>query len=334
MPWAAIIPAAIGGIASLISGGMGASAASGASAAQIAAAKAAQQQIMDLLNQYNPQIGTAAQTAATDVTGAAGQAQTGLAGTLAQNRSDVLGGVGQANQLLSPFLGMGQGLAGDMLGQLQTQMAPGGDLNRTFNFQDIQNLDPGYQFRMDQASKALQSSAAAKGGALGGGTLQALSSLNQNMASSEAQNAFSRLTQQQQDRFNRMNSLLGTGLNTGMGAATAMGQNVLGANQFLANQAQTGATTLGNWMIQPAQFAGGLLTNAAQSEAGNAMTAGQSIANLMSGAGNAQAAGIMGSANAWGQGLGGVASAAGNIANYYQLQTLLGQLKNPATTTI
>jgi hypothetical protein len=321
MPAAALIPAAIGGVGSIIGGALGSSAASGASAAQIAAAKQAEALITSLLAQYNPPIGAAAQTAADLSTGAGAGAVQQIQDTLAGNRTNVLGGVTQANQLLDPYAALGTPAAA----QLAAGTAPGGDLTRTFNFRDIQNLDPGYQFRMDQASKALQASAAAKGAALGGGTLSSLMSLNQNMASAEAQNAFTRLTQQQQQRFNMLNSLVGTGYQ----AAGQQAGNITGANQFLASQGLTSAQNIGQWMIQPAQFAGTALTGGAETQAANAMSAGSSIANLMAGAGNAQASGIMGSANAWSNALGGLANAAGGVGKYYQDQNLL-KLINPA----
>jgi hypothetical protein len=322
MPAAALIGPAIGGIGSLIGGAMGSSAASGASAAQVAAAKQAEALITSLLAQYNPPIGAAAQQAADLSTQAGAGAVQQIRDTLAQNRTDVQGGVTQANALLDPYAAGGT----QAETTLQTMMAPGGDLNRTFNFQDIQNLDPGYQFRMDQASKALQASAAAKGAALGGGTLSSLMSLNQNMASAEAQNAFARLTQSQQDRFNRLNAMVGTGLNaTGQQAG-----NIMAGNTLLANQGMTAAQNIGQWMIQPAQYAGTALAGGAETQAANAMSAANSIAGLMTGAGNAQASGIMGSANAWSNALGGFANAAGGVGKYYQDQNLLNQLKNPA----
>lgn len=315
IPASVLIPSLIGAGSSIASGLIGKSAASGASKAQIEAAKQAQQYITDLLNQYNPQIGTTAQSAADLVLGKSGEAQQTIRDALAQNRSDLIG----ENGLLTPYIGLGT----DTLATLKTLMAPGGELNRTFNFQDIQNLDPGYQFRMDQASKALQSSAAAKGGALGGGTLQALSGLNQNLASAEAQNAFSRLTQQQRERFDRLNSLLGTGAS----AAT-------NAGNLLTSQNLTGAQNIGQFMVAPAQWAGTTLTGAAQQQAANAMSAGNSVANLMTGAGNAQAAGIVGGANATSNMFNSLAGSGGDIFRYYQDQNTLNQLKdifkNPA----
>jgi len=330
MPAAAIpiIAAGIGAGGSLASGLIGRSAASSAADKQVAAAQQAQKTISDLLNQYNPPIGQAAQTAANLSTQAGADAVQQIRDTLAQNRQDVLAGLPQANQLLAPYVGLGSQSAQT----LASLMAPGGDLNRTFNYQDIQQLDPGYQFRMDQASKALQASAAARGGALGGGTLAALSNLNQNMASQEAQNAFTRLTQSQQDRFNRLNALVGTGYQ----ASNVTGQNILGANQFLANQGLSGAQNIGQWMIQPAQYAGTALAGGAEQQANNAMAAGRSIAELMTGAGNAAASGIMGGAQSMAGALAGVTNSAGGLLNYYQNQNMLNQLQNifnnPAVT--
>jgi hypothetical protein len=322
VPAAVAIPAIVSAGASVAGGLLGRSAAKSAANIQAQSAAQAQKYIEDLLGKYNPQIGETAKQAASDVLAAGGSAQDAIRTALAQGRTDVLGGVGQANELLKPYVGLGT----DTAATLKDLMAPGGELNRTFTYQDIQNLDPGYQFRMDQASKALQASAAARGGALGGGTLQALSNLNQNMASSEAGAAFSRLTQQQQDRFNRLNALLGTGLQ----AAGASGANITGANRFLAEQGLTGAQNIGQFMVQPAEWGGALQTGAAGTMASNAMGAGRSIADLMTGAGAARAAGQVGSANALTGMLGGISGAVGQVGKYYEDKDIFSMLKNPA----
>ena len=53
--------------------------------------------------------------------------------------------------------------------------------------------DPGYQFRMDQGQKAIERSAAARGGLFSGGTGKALQQYSQGLASQEYGNAFNRL---------------------------------------------------------------------------------------------------------------------------------------------
>ena len=346
MPAAVAVPAAISAGSSILGGVLGNRAAGKAAQLQYQSTQEARKYIEDLLDQYNPKIGQAAQEAADAVTRAGGDAQqavrdalaqgrTDLAQAIQQNRTDVQAGMGQATDLLKPYVGLGA----DTAATLKDLMVPGGELNRTFNYQDIQNLDPGYQFRMDQAAKALQASAAAKGGALGGGTLQALGNQQQQMASAEAQNAFSRLTQSQQDRFNRLNALLGAGQT----AATQTGNVITRGNEFLAGQGLTaadtmarlglsGAENIGQFMVQPAEWAGTALTGAATQQAANAMSAGRSIADLITGGGAARAAGTVGGANAWTGALGGVANAAGQVGRYYQDRDLMRILRNPAVT--
>lgn len=66
----------------------------------------------------------------------------------------------------------------------------------TFNYsgQDLTS-DPGYQFRLQEGTNAVQGSAAAKGSALSGATLKALAKYGQNYASNEYQNAYNRAYQ-------------------------------------------------------------------------------------------------------------------------------------------
>src|SRR5262245_12714799 len=304
VPFIPLIAAGVGAGTSLIGGAMGAGASKDAARMQAQSAAEAQKYINDLLNQYNPPIGQAAETGATAVTEAGAQSQQAIRDAVAQGRTD-----------LSPYMTAG----GDALTSLADLMRPGGDLNRNFTFQDMQALDPGYQFRMDQASKALQSSAAAKGGALGGGTLQALAGLNQNLASSEYGAAFDRFQRQQDARFNRFNTLAGMGFNAASNAA---------------NLGMRGGEDIANYILDPAKWAANQRYSGQVAMANNAMTTGSNLASLITGGGAAQAAGTMGSANAWANALGGVGSAAGQVGKYYQDQQTLQQLgdilKNPA----
>ena len=74
-----------------------------------------------------------------------------------------------------------------------------GGVSRDFSLSDFQT-DPGYQFRMQQGMDALQNSAAARGGLMGGDTGRALAEYGQNFASNEFQNAFNRYQQNRQFR--------------------------------------------------------------------------------------------------------------------------------------
>jgi hypothetical protein len=87
--------------------------------------------------------------------------------------------------------------------------------------------DPGYAFRLSEGQKALERSAAARGGLLSGGTGKALQRFGQEMGSQEYTNAFNRYQTERAARLNPLQSL------TGMGQTTA---NTLGqAGQQMAS---------------------------------------------------------------------------------------------------
>lgn len=113
---------------------------------------------------------------------------------------------------------------------------------QNFTTMDMQN-DPGYQFRMDQGQKALEASAAARGGLMGGNFGTALSQYGQDYASNEYNNAYNRFTSNQTNRFNRLSSLAGLG-QTANAATGAAGQNMannVGQNMMGAANAQGAA---------------------------------------------------------------------------------------------
>jgi len=84
--------------------------------------------------------------------------------------------------------------------------------------------DPGYQFRMDQGTKALERSAAARGGLISGNTGGALQNYGQGLASQEYQNAFNRYQAERQAQLGPLQSLAGVGQTTAQQLGTA-GQN-------------------------------------------------------------------------------------------------------------
>ena len=100
--------------------------------------------------------------------------------------------------------------------------------------------DPGYAFRLSEGQKALDRSAAARGGLISGGALKAATRFGQDMGSQEYTNAFNRYQTERNARLNPLQSLAGmsqTATNqlgaAGQNYATAAG-NALGA----AGQAQ------------------------------------------------------------------------------------------------
>lgn len=102
--------------------------------------------------------------------------------------------------------------------------------------------DPGYAFRLSEGQKALERSAAARGGLLSGAAGKALTRYGQDMGSQEYMNAFNRYQTERAARLNPLQSLAGVGQTTA-NTLGSYGQNF--ANQ--ANQlAMTNAANMGN----------------------------------------------------------------------------------------
>lgn len=149
------------------------------------------------------------------------------------------------------------------LGQLTTGTANGGEFNRNFTMQDFQQ-DPGYAFRQQEGLDALQSSASARGGVLGGAALKGITRFGQDFASNEYANAYNRFNNDTTSRFNRLSSIAGLGqtaqnqtANQGMQTAYNVGQNTIGAGNANAassvangNAISGAASTLGNFALQ------------------------------------------------------------------------------------
>jgi hypothetical protein len=87
--------------------------------------------------------------------------------------------------------------------------------------------DPGYAFRLSEGTKALERSAAARGGLLSGGTGKALQRFGQELGSQEYNNAFNRYQLERTARLQPLQSL------TGMGQTTA--QQIGAAGQNMAS---------------------------------------------------------------------------------------------------
>jgi len=88
--------------------------------------------------------------------------------------------------------------------------------------------DPGYAFRLSEGMKALDRTAAARGGLLSGATLKGAQRYGQDLGSQEYQNAFNRYQIERNAQLNPLQSLAGLGqtaTNTLTGAAGQMGQN-------------------------------------------------------------------------------------------------------------
>lgn len=125
--------------------------------------------------------------------------------------------------------------------------------------------DPGYAFRMSEGMKALERSAAKRGGLLSGGMLKDIQRYGQNLASDEYTNAFNRYQAERQAQLNPLQSLAGIGQTTSqqLGAAGTQFANTvgnIGMNQAAvsgnANMAR--ASAYGGTLNQLARLYGGM----------------------------------------------------------------------------
>lgn len=114
-----------------------------------------------------------------------------------------------------------------------------GSLARSFGQADFE-ADPGYAFRQAEGMRALERSAAARGGLLSGNTLRGIQRFGQDLASQEYANAFNRFQIERAARLNPLQSLMGAGqsaVNTMTGATGNAAQNI-GQMQLGAGQAR------------------------------------------------------------------------------------------------
>ena len=128
-----------------------------------------------------------------------------------------------------------------------------GKYARDFGAADFQ-ADPGYAFRLSEGQKALDRSAAARGGLISGGALKAATRFGQDMGSQEYQNAFNRYQTNRSNQLNPLQSLMGAGQTS---------------TNFLGQAGAANAANVGNYMT------GGAAAQAAgQVGSANAITSG------------------------------------------------------------
>jgi hypothetical protein len=142
--------------------------------------------------------------------------------------------------------------------EAQRNMMPGAFTGRV----DL-GQDPGYAFRLSEGQKALDRSAAARGGLISGGAMKAAQRFGQDLGSQEYQNAYNRAltgynaeVAREATGYNRLAALAGIG-QTATGQIGAAGQNA--------------AASMGNLMTS-----GAAATAAGQVGQANALTGGLS----------------------------------------------------------
>lgn len=171
----------------------------------------------------------------------------------------------QAQQ--QPWLQAGTGA----VNRLAAGLAQGGEFATPFS-QTNWMQDPGYAFRLSEGQKALDRSAAARGGLQSGAALKAAARYGQDMGSQEYQNAFNRYYQERSNMLTPLQSLAGVG-QTSAQQLGAAGQNYANqANQLaMTNAANQGNLALGMGNIRASQYGtlGSALNTALNTNWGN-----------------------------------------------------------------
>ncbi len=193
----------------------------------------------------------------------------------------------RTEQLQKPFYTAGVGAL--------NQLVPLASNYTPFGMKQFE-ADPGYSFRMDEGMKALERSAAARGGLLSGSAMKGIQRFGQGLASDEYTNAFNRYQTERNAQLNPLQSLAGMGQTTSQQIGQA-GQT-MASNIGQANQAM--GTNLGN-----------IYTSTANNLANNTMSAA-----------NARASGYVGQANA-------LTSALNTGLNFYQGQQMMNMMNTP-----
>ncbi|MES1989219.1 MAG: hypothetical protein V4440_14540 [Pseudomonadota bacterium] len=145
-----------------------------------------------------------------------------------------------------------------------------GFLTHQFTNEDFVK-DPGYQARLDEGTKGIDRAASARGGYDSGATLKALAKYNQDYASNEFNNAFTRDSSNKNQLYNFLSGTSGQGQNAATSLAT-------GAAAAANNNSNTIANTAANIQNQQ-NYANANLNNSIQSGIGNSLYAYQQAKN-------------------------------------------------------
>ena len=163
--------------------------------------------------------------------------------------------------------------------------------------------DPGYQFRLQEGQKALERSAAARGGLLSGGFARGLERYAQDYGSQEYGNVYQRKFGENQ---------------LGYGRALAQNQSAYDrALQQYQTRYNVGSQQWQN-RLAPWKSLAGLGGGATEMTAKLGGQYAANAADLLTGQGAALAGGQMGAANAWSQGLGSLSNTVGQGLGLYR----------------
>jgi hypothetical protein len=162
----------------------------------------------------------------------------------------------QQTALNAPFYSAGvtgQNRLLDLLGLSGNKGATGyGKYAKDFSMGDFQ-ADPGYAFRLSEGQKALERSAAARGGLISGGAMKAATRYGQDMGSQEYQNAYNRYQTNRANQLNPLGSLTQSGQSAANFQAGNLGSYGANVGNLIGQQGQSQAagqigmgSTIGN----------------------------------------------------------------------------------------
>jgi hypothetical protein len=116
-----------------------------------------------------------------------------------------------------------------------------GSLGRQFSAADME-MDPGYGFRLSEGMKALDRTAAARGGMMSGAALKAAGRFGQDMASQEYMNAFNRAQALKTERVGALGGLYGAGQMATNQVTSAAGQYGVNAGNMMMESGRARAS--------------------------------------------------------------------------------------------
>jgi hypothetical protein len=116
-----------------------------------------------------------------------------------------------------------------------------GSLGRNYTMADLE-MDPGYGFRLSEGLKALDRTAAARGGMMSGAALKAAGRYGQDMASQEYLNAFNRAQALKTERVGALGTLYGAGQTAANQVSNAAGQYGVNAGNMMLSAGQARAS--------------------------------------------------------------------------------------------
>jgi hypothetical protein len=144
-------------------------------------------------------------------------------------------------ELNAPFREAGLSAQNRLLDYMGLTPGGSGKYAKDFSMADFQQ-DPGYAFRLSEGMKALDRTAAARGGMLSGAALRGATRYGQEMGSQEYTNAFNRYQTNRANQLNPLQSLMGAGqtaagnvASAGQNYATNAGQNYMNAGNARAS---------------------------------------------------------------------------------------------------